>query len=121
MTHLFTQVFRDGFFHAQHHPGNIQVKPGSHHLRRDIALDFGIIGTLTEVDKDYLAQNFIAFFHRDYKRVAELHIESAGASHHPQRHHTEAAIGVTTPTGLLKTFAGPGVDVRCSNFAPLQR
>ncbi len=76
VTIFFTQVFRDGFFHADMHPGNIQVSlaPGS--FGRYIALDFGIIGTLTEVDKDYLAQNFIAFFRRDYKRVAELHVES---------------------------------------------
>jgi len=69
-------VFRDGFFHADMHPGNIQVSLDPRTFGRYIALDFGIIGTLTEVDKDYLAQNFVAFFHRDYKRVAELHIES---------------------------------------------
>ena len=76
VTIFFTQVFRDGFFHADMHPGNIQVSLDAHTFGRYIALDFGIIGTLTEVDKDYLAQNFIAFFRRDYKRVAELHIES---------------------------------------------
>lgn len=76
VTIFFTQVFRDGFFHADMHPGNIQVsvQPGT--FGRYISLDFGIIGTLTEHDKDYLAQNFTAFFRRDYKRVAELHIES---------------------------------------------
>ena len=76
VTIFFTQVFRDGFFHADMHPGNIQVSLEPATFGRYIALDFGIIGTLTEVDKDYLAQNFIAFFQRDYKRVAELHIES---------------------------------------------
>ncbi|MFT3857775.1 MAG: ubiquinone biosynthesis regulatory protein kinase UbiB [Aquabacterium sp.] len=76
VTIFFTQVFRDGFFHADMHPGNIQVSLDAATFGRYIALDFGIIGTLTEVDKDYLAQNFVAFFHRDYKRVAELHIES---------------------------------------------
>ncbi|MDH0865343.1 ubiquinone biosynthesis regulatory protein kinase UbiB [Mitsuaria sp. GD03876] len=76
VTIFFTQVFRDGFFHADMHPGNIQVSLDPHTFGRYVALDFGIIGTLTEVDKDYLAQNFIAFFRRDYKRVAELHIES---------------------------------------------
>jgi ubiquinone biosynthesis protein len=76
VTIFFTQVFRDGFFHADMHPGNIQVSLDPSTFGRYIALDFGIIGTLTEVDKDYLAQNFVAFFHRDYKRVAELHIES---------------------------------------------
>ncbi|MBL0719051.1 ubiquinone biosynthesis regulatory protein kinase UbiB [Piscinibacter sp. Jin2] len=76
VTIFFTQVFRDGFFHADMHPGNIQVSLDRASFGRYIALDFGIIGTLTETDKDYLAQNFIAFFRRDYKRVAELHVES---------------------------------------------
>jgi ubiquinone biosynthesis protein len=76
VTIFFTQVFRDGFFHADMHPGNIQVSLAPANFGRYIALDFGIIGTLTEVDKDYLAQNFIAFFRRDYKRVAQLHVES---------------------------------------------
>src|SRR5262245_34910355 len=76
VTIFFTQVFRDGFFHADMHPGNIQVSLAPATFGRYIALDFGIIGTLTETDKQYLAQNFIAFFRRDYKRVAELHVES---------------------------------------------
>jgi ubiquinone biosynthesis protein len=76
VTIFFTQVFRDGFFHADMHPGNIQVSIAPQTFGRYIALDFGIIGTLTEWDKEYLAQNFLAFFRRDYKRVAELHIES---------------------------------------------
>ncbi len=76
VTIFFTQVFRDGFFHADMHPGNIQVSLDPASFGRYIALDFGIIGTLTESDKQYLAHNFLAFFRRDYKRVAELHIES---------------------------------------------
>ncbi|TFZ03052.1 ubiquinone biosynthesis regulatory protein kinase UbiB [Ramlibacter henchirensis] len=76
VTIFFTQVFRDGFFHADMHPGNIQVSLDAATFGRYISLDFGIIGTLTEFDKEYLAQNFNAFFRRDYKRVAELHIES---------------------------------------------
>jgi ubiquinone biosynthesis protein len=76
VTIFFTQVFRDGYFHADMHPGNIQVSTAPATFGRYIALDFGIIGTLTEWDKEYLAQNFIAFFRRDYKRVAELHVES---------------------------------------------
>ena len=76
VTIFFTQVFRDGFFHADMHPGNIQVSLDRETFGRYVALDFGIVGTLTEVDKEYLAQNFIAFFRRDYKRVAELHVES---------------------------------------------
>jgi ubiquinone biosynthesis protein len=76
VTIFFTQVFRDGFFHADMHPGNIQVSLAPATFGRYISLDFGIIGTLTEHDKEYLAQNFTAFFRRDYKRVAELHLES---------------------------------------------
>ncbi len=72
---FFTQVFRDGFFHADMHPGNIFVTPTGQY----IALDFGIMGTLTPVDKNYLAQNFLAFFRRDYRRVAQVHIESGWA------------------------------------------
>ena len=76
VTIFFTQVFRDGFFHADMHPGNIQVSVDPATFGRYIALDFGIVGTLTDNDRDYLAQNFLAFFRRDYKRVAELHVES---------------------------------------------
>ena len=72
---FFTQVFRDGFFHADMHPGNIFVAPGGQY----IALDFGIMGTLTPTDKQYLARNFLAFFRRDYRRVALAHIESGWA------------------------------------------
>jgi ubiquinone biosynthesis protein len=76
VTLFFTQVFRDGFFHGDMHPGNIQVSIDPATFGRYISLDFGIVGTLTEIDKEYLAQNFTAFFRRNYKRVAELHIES---------------------------------------------
>lgn len=73
---FFTQVFRDGLFHADMHPGNIRVSLQPESLGKYILLDFGIVGSLTEYDKEYLAQNFAAFFGRDYKRVAELHVES---------------------------------------------
>ena len=72
---FFTQVFRDGYFHADMHPGNIFVGNDG----RYIAVDFGIMGTLTDEDKNYLAQNFLAFFRRDYKRVAEAHVEAGWA------------------------------------------
>ena len=85
---FFTQVFRDGFFHADMHPGNIFVAPDG----RYIALDFGIVGTLTDSDKNYLAQNFLAFFRRDYKRVAEAHIESGWAPKETRVDEFEAAI-----------------------------
>jgi ubiquinone biosynthesis protein len=73
---FFTQVFRDGFFHADMHPGNILVSVAGETRGRYIALDFGIMGTLTEVDKNYLAQNFLAFFNRDYRRVAQAHLDA---------------------------------------------
>jgi ubiquinone biosynthesis protein len=73
---FFTQALRDGFFHADMHPGNIYVGVEGEDAGRWIALDFGIVGTLADGDKNYLAQNFLAFFRRDYKRVAELHVES---------------------------------------------
>jgi ubiquinone biosynthesis protein len=85
---FFTQVFRDGFFHADMHPGNIFVTPQGQY----VALDFGIMGTLTEVDKNYLAQNFLAFFRRDYRRVAEAHIESGWAPPETRVDEFEAAI-----------------------------
>jgi ubiquinone biosynthesis protein len=69
---FFTQVFRDGFFHADMHPGNILVADDG----RYVALDFGIMGTLTDGDKNYLAQNFLAFFNRDYRRVAQAHLDA---------------------------------------------
>jgi ubiquinone biosynthesis protein len=69
---FFTQVFSHSFFHADMHPGNIFVSPEG----RYIAVDFGIMGTLSPVDQRYLAENFVAFFKRDYRRVAELHVQS---------------------------------------------
>jgi ubiquinone biosynthesis protein len=69
---FFTQVFRDGFFHADMHPGNIFVAKDG----RYCGVDFGIMGTLSEADKNYLAINFMAFFHRDYHRVALAHVEA---------------------------------------------
>ena len=73
---FFTQVFRDGFFHADMHPGNIFVAVDPPNFGKYIALDFGIVGTLSPRDQSYLAQNFLAFFRRDYHRVATAHVES---------------------------------------------
>jgi ubiquinone biosynthesis protein len=92
VTIFFTQVFRDGFFHADMHPGNIQISLEKGSFGRYISLDFGIIGTLTEFDKEYLAQNFTAFFRRDYKRVAELHIESGWVPPGTRVDELEAAV-----------------------------
>jgi ubiquinone biosynthesis protein len=92
VTIFFTQVFKDGFFHADMHPGNIMVSLAPATFGRYIALDFGIVGTLSEIDKDYLAQNFIAFFRRDYKRVAELHVESGWVPKETRIDELEAAV-----------------------------
>ena len=89
---FFTQVFRDGFFHADMHPGNIFVCTDGPRKGQYIALDFGIVGTLSDSDKNYLAQNFLAFFKRDYKRVAESHIESGWAPKETRVDEFEAAI-----------------------------
>ena len=89
---FFTQVFRDGFFHADMHPGNILVSTDPATFGRYIALDFGIVGTLTDFDKDYLAQNFLAFFRRDYKRVAQAHIESGWAPKETRVDELESAV-----------------------------
>ncbi|MEH6648741.1 MAG: ubiquinone biosynthesis regulatory protein kinase UbiB [Motiliproteus sp.] len=73
---FFTQVFRDSFFHADMHPGNIFVSYNTPHNPQYIALDFGIVGSLSPSDQNYLARNLLAFFERDYKQVAQLHIDS---------------------------------------------
>jgi ubiquinone biosynthesis protein len=73
---FFTQTFRDNFFHADMHPGNIFVDVRDPENPQYIAVDFGIIGSLTDADQRYIAWNLLAFFNRDYRRVAELHIES---------------------------------------------
>ena len=85
---FFTQVFRDNFFHADMHPGNIFVEPSG----RYISVDFGIMGTLTTEDQRYLAENLLAFFHRDYRRVAELHVESGWVPESTRVEEFEAAI-----------------------------
>ncbi|BBL35828.1 putative protein kinase UbiB [Nitrosomonas stercoris] len=85
---FFTQVFRDGYFHADMHPGNIFVGDDG----RYIAVDFGIMGALSEQDKNYLAQNFLAFFRRDYRRVAQAHIEAGWAPRNTRVDDFEAAI-----------------------------
>ncbi|MEI5639929.1 MULTISPECIES: ubiquinone biosynthesis regulatory protein kinase UbiB [unclassified Pseudoalteromonas] len=73
---FFTQVFRDSFFHADMHPGNIFVSRENPHNPKYIGIDCGIVGTLNREDKRYLAENFIAFFNRDYRQVAQLHVDS---------------------------------------------
>ena len=73
---FFTQVFRDSFFHADMHPGNLFVTPQAGGQPRIMMVDFGIMSSLSEYDQRYLAENFLAFLNKDYQRVAELHVES---------------------------------------------
>ncbi len=89
---FFAQVFRDGFFHADMHPGNILVAIDGENKGKYIALDFGIVATLTDADKDYLAQNLVAFFRRDYKGVAAAHIEAGWAPPDTRVDEFESAI-----------------------------
>jgi len=89
---FFTQVFRDGFFHADMHPGNIFVSTEGETKGRYIAVDFGIMGTLSDVDKKYLAHNFLAFFNRDYRRVALAHLEAGWVPAGTRVDEFEAAI-----------------------------
>ncbi|MEN9432565.1 MAG: ubiquinone biosynthesis regulatory protein kinase UbiB [Pseudomonadota bacterium] len=89
---FFTQVFRHNFFHADMHPGNIFIETTDPNDPRYIAVDFGIVGTLTNEDQRYLAENLYAFFNRDYKRVAELHVESGWVPSDTRVNEFEAAI-----------------------------
>jgi ubiquinone biosynthesis protein len=85
---FFTQVFRDNFFHADMHPGNIFVQLPDKYL----AVDFGIVGSLSDSDQRYLAENFLAFFNHDYRRVAQMHIESGWVPATTRIEEFEAAI-----------------------------
>ncbi len=89
---FFTQVFTHNFFHADMHPGNVFVSPDNPESPRYMAVDFGIMGSLTPEDQRYLAENFHAFFNRDYRRVAELHIESGWVPADTRINEFEAAI-----------------------------
>ncbi len=89
---FFTQVFRDCFFHADMHPGNIFVSFEHPEEPQYICIDFGIIGTLNDSDKRYLAENLIAFFNRDYRRVAQLHVESGWVARDARVEEFESAI-----------------------------
>lgn len=89
---FFTQVFRDNFFHADMHPGNIFVNLTNPQHPHYIAVDFGIMGTLSQEDQHYLAANFLAFFQRDYHRVAELHVHSGWVPANTRVEEFEGAI-----------------------------
>ena len=89
---FFTQVFQHNFFHADMHPGNIFVSPKNPEVPTYVAVDFGIMGSLTPDDQRYLAENLLAFFNRDYQRVAQLHISSKWISEETRVDEFEAAI-----------------------------
>jgi len=89
---FFTQVFRHNFFHADMHPGNIFVLVDNPLRPRYAAVDFGIVGTLSQRDQRYLAENFLAVFERDYRRVAELHVQSGWVPAHTRVDEMESAV-----------------------------
>ncbi|MBT8143040.1 MAG: ubiquinone biosynthesis regulatory protein kinase UbiB [Gammaproteobacteria bacterium] len=109
---FFTQVFKHNFFHADMHPGNIFVNVDDPEDPKYIAIDFGIVGTLTPNDQNYLAQNFIAFFNRDYKRVAELHVESGWVPEGTRVNEFETAIR----TVCEPIFNKPLKEISFGNF-----
>jgi ubiquinone biosynthesis protein len=98
---FFTQVFRHNFFHADMHPGNIFVLPEDPANPRYAAVDFGIVGTLDPRDQEYLAQNFLAVFDRDYRRVATLHVDSGWVPHD---------ISVSDMENAIRTICEPIFD-----------
>jgi ubiquinone biosynthesis protein len=105
---FFTQLFRDNFFHADMHPGNIFVEPSG----RYIAVDFGIVGSLTMEDQRYLAENLLAFFDRDYRRVAELHVESGWVPPGTRVDELESAIRTVSEP----IFEKPLAEISFGNF-----
>jgi len=89
---FFTQVYKNNYFHADMHPGNIFVSAENPQNPKYIAVDFGIMGSLSTQDQRYLAENFVAFFNRDYHRVAELHVDSGWVDRDTRIDDFEAAI-----------------------------
>ncbi len=104
---FFTQVFRDSFFHADMHPGNVFVSREHPHDPQWIGIDCGIVGTLNRQDKRYLAENFLAFFNRDYRKVAELHVQSGWVPHDTKVEEFESALR----TVLEPIFAKPLAEI----------
>ncbi|PIQ43630.1 MAG: ubiquinone biosynthesis regulatory protein kinase UbiB [Gammaproteobacteria bacterium CG11_big_fil_rev_8_21_14_0_20_46_22] len=99
---FFTQVFRHNFFHADLHPGNIFIS--TKHVNQYILVDFGIAGSLAEQDRRYIAENMLAFFKRDYHRVAKLHIDAGWVDPHTRVFELEAAIRAVSEPVFQKTL-----------------
>lgn len=89
---FYTQVFDHNFFHADMHPGNIFVSRDTPEHPQYIAVDFGIVGSLTDEDQRYIGENLLAFFQRDYRRVAQLHIDSGWVPRHTRVSELEAGV-----------------------------
>lgn len=102
---FFTQVFRDNFFHADLHPGNIFVNDTNTHHPALIAVDFGIVGSLSQRDQRYIAENMMAFFKRDYQRIAELHIASGWLPPDTRIDQFEGAIRAVSEPIFAQAFA----------------
>lgn len=102
---FFTQVFRDSFFHADMHPGNMFIDIKDPENPRYLGVDFGIMGTLNAEDQHYLAMNLLAFFKRDYRRVAELHIESGWVPADTRADQFETAIRTVSEPIFEKPLA----------------
>jgi len=102
---FYTQVFRDNFFHADMHPGNIKVARDCPENPTYLSLDFGIMGSLPRADQYYLAQNFDAFFNRDYRRIARLHIESGWVPPNTRVEEFEAAIRTVCEPNFAKPLS----------------
>jgi len=109
---FFTQVFRDSFFHADMHPGNIFVSEKHPESPQYIAIDFGIVGTLSDEDQNYLARNLLAFFNRDYREVAQLHVNSGWVPENTRVEEFEAAIR----TVCEPIFERPLSEISFGNF-----
>ena len=120
---FFTQLMRDNFFHADMHPGNIFVSPEDPANPSFIAVDFGIMGSLTPQDQRYLAENLLAFFNRDYLRVAELHVESGWVPAGTRVNEFEAAIRSVCEPIFARPLEGnllrPSADAPVPGRAPL--
>ncbi|UNK58603.1 ubiquinone biosynthesis regulatory protein kinase UbiB [Pseudoxanthomonas daejeonensis] len=121
---FYTQVFRDNFFHADAHAGNIWVDddPARRHDPRFIALDFGIVGQLSAQDQYYLAENFMAIFRKDYRRIAELHVEAGWMPATVRIDELEAAVrGVCEPYFTRPLSEVPLAEVLAKLFRTAQR
>ncbi len=102
---FFTQVFRDSFFHADMHPGNIFVNPATPSKPQYMAVDFGIVGTLTREDQAYLARILLAFFERDYHKIAQLHVDCGWLPEDTAVNEFEAAIRAVSEPIFAKPLA----------------